>query len=138
MVPGGRWWRYDRYELQGGSICPARGAKLREYNPWADYEAAARQSQAAPYHSLLSLLERFDEAGLLKWCAEHGLIGVLPHRALMVTFVARLQHQRGRRVVGFTQVRYVRSHSAWTGFRRFVPLSVDPYRLPFSPGVLLQ
>src|SRR5437773_6863634 len=105
----GCWWRYDRYELRGGSICPARGARLQRYDPWTDYEEA-RRSQATPYLSLLTLLERFTEAGVLEWCAGHGLLGVLPHRARMVTlapdFVHGTDHRGRQHTLGFTQLRY--------------------------------
>jgi hypothetical protein len=84
-----------------------------------------RQSGETPYQSLLRLLGELEyrrpgddpldfepgevdlliapltedsEAKLLTWCAEYGLLGILPHRALQVTLAPRtgvqIQHTR--------------------------------------------
>jgi hypothetical protein len=96
----GSWWRFDRYELDHGAICPAAGATLQTYDPWAAY-AEARSGRGAaggkaPYEFLLDLvwstrmrpttrrepqLESESERALLAWCAAHGLLGLLPHEA---------------------------------------------------------
>jgi len=102
------WWRFDRYELRGGYICPARDAKLVRYSPWADYEAAhaaRREHSEPPYQPLLALVKRIrlearlDEPGthldsesaeaLLVWCAQFGLLGVVLQRTDAVFLAPR-------------------------------------------------
>ncbi len=108
----GYWWRFSKYELRDGYIRPAPKAELEEYDPWAAYHASwnydpdsatpyvEQRTSAPPYQSLLTLFHefRFDALGepdpesvekLLAWCAEHGLLGILPQRTLMVTLASR-------------------------------------------------
>ncbi len=90
----GWWWRFSEYRVVGGRIEPAPGARLSQYDPWADYRASRSRggNGEPPYQSLLSLLRRIDyrasgrgfvlkpesEAQIARWCSRHGLIGVLP------------------------------------------------------------
>jgi len=98
----GTWWHFDRYEIRNGVVRPCPGATLQAYDPWARYAEArsgwANSGGKAPYELLLDLvwsirlrptatkdqppqLEPERELALLAWCAEHGLLGLLPHEA---------------------------------------------------------
>jgi len=97
----GTWWRFDCYTVEAGAIRPAPGATLESYDPWASYAQArsgwGSAAGKAPYESLLDLvwdtrlkpkakgeppeLAPESEQTLLAWCAEHGLLGLLPHEA---------------------------------------------------------
>jgi hypothetical protein len=101
----GNWWKFDRYELRDGMICPARAAKLTRYDPWEDQDAAAplQQDRVPAYRSLLDMANRLrylespspqkrggrlhprSERELLDWCAEYGLLGLLLHDAVQIT-----------------------------------------------------
>jgi len=106
------WWRFSGYELRDGYIRPAPKARLVEYDPWEPYRASwaydpdsatpwiEQRQSAPPYQSLLALLDefRFGPLGdptpesaekLLAWCSEHGLLGILPQRAQIVTLAPR-------------------------------------------------
>ena len=114
----GHWWRFDKYEIRGSYIGPAKGAKLRTYDPWDEDEEM-------PYRSLVSLTEELGittdvltrapafwyrpwveksqrhpplvadaEALILRWCRKYGLLGMLLHQAREVTFVWRWDYRR--------------------------------------------
>ena len=120
------WWRFNRYELRDGYIRPAPGAKLEIYDPWAAFFDVQRKHDP-PYRSLLNLvndiaslpagekqsyrLSKETEARLLAWCAEYGLLGILPHQALKVV----LAPQGGHLIytVDSSQIRYVRTNTSW-------------------------
>ena len=97
----GTWWRFSRYEIRDDRLRPAPDATLTPYDPWADYQRARLHGRGEPpYQSLLSLLDQVTASGravltsvtrdaLLDWCAEHGLLGVLPHRAQRMILAAR-------------------------------------------------
>src|ERR1700687_2656608 len=104
-VVAGNWWKFDRYELSGGMIRPARGAKLSRYDPWDDQDPAAplQQDRVPAYRSLLDIVNRLrylespspqnrfgrlhprSEEELLDWCSRYGLLGLLPHDAVSIT-----------------------------------------------------
>ncbi len=93
-VPGGYWWRFDRYELRDRYIGPAGDARLERYDPWEAYRIAraGREEKPAPYETLLALLQDIprvvsgrSEQRILDWCARHGLLGILLQRTEMVT-----------------------------------------------------
>jgi len=108
----GRWARFDSYDIKAGAIRPRASATLRFYDPWEAFNKA-RQGRAnvrAPYETLLELfnelslvpevqetdltvragfsLDAKNAPALLKWCAEHGLLGILPHRARLIALPA--------------------------------------------------
>lgn len=115
----GTWWRFSRYQLKDGYIRPVKGAKLEEYDPWQAYREswefdpamdtlprwANRRKQDSPYQSLLNLINTLSfkvgtgtnrfllttegEKSLLEWCAQNGLLGILPQRVQMVTLAPR-------------------------------------------------
>ena len=97
-----KWWRFSRYELRDGYLRPAPKARLEAYDPWAGYQAARLKGKTEPpYRALLALLDRLSVAGgqpalnpmgrdaLLEWCADYGLLGLLPHRAQMMILAPR-------------------------------------------------
>ncbi len=131
-VAVGWWKRFSRYEIRDGYILPARGAKLSRYDPWADYRVArsGTKEQQPPYQILLELLEdlRFRpasggalaltpeaEARLLAWCARNGLLGILPHRTLMVVFPPQWEPEmEGNRKGLLPSLRtYARTNTGW-------------------------
>ena len=106
----GTWWHFDRYEIRGGALRPAPGATLQAYDPWARYAEArsgwGNAGGTAPYERLLDLLWSLrlaptygtaaplqlmpeSEQALVGWCAEHGLLGVLPHETELATLAPR-------------------------------------------------
>ena len=51
------WWRFERYELKGGKVCPAPNAKGENYSPWATYESGKLTTKGrSPYTELLTLV----------------------------------------------------------------------------------
>lgn len=136
---GGRWWRFDRYELRDQRIVPAEGAQLSQYDPWEAYRESAsrRAAGASPYDSLLELVGAVSyvvdpgsrrispsvetESAILKWCAEHGLLGTLVHRVHAVTLAPRwaplttesLDDGSRREDAIPTQRQYLRTSTGW-------------------------
>jgi hypothetical protein len=151
----GRWWRFTKYVLSEGYVRPARGARLEAYDPWADYWRSRERGEVPPYQSLLDLLRAIKwnpsegsdsrligpaapellepEAvhQLLAWCAAHGLLGVLPQRALLLTLAPRFQ--RAGRVQGIgsgeqlrlVQQEFIRTSTEWiVNERKGIPIPV--------------
>jgi hypothetical protein len=113
----GRWWRFSEYEVNAESIRPKRGARLQSYDPWERYEAMkqARGRREPPYLTLIELARRIDEhckermrrdpiqaregrvamytdderAAVAAWCAQWGLLGLLPHFAKRIVLAPR-------------------------------------------------
>lgn len=140
-----RWVRFDHYELVDGAIRPAADAKLRTYDPWCDYApekmTPPRKQHPPPYHSLLALLRdiRLDHQTktfppdvdgqkvverVVQWCSEHGLLGILPHRARVMFLAPRWEVQPWG-VAGQTdfeavpsQKSFVRIGAEWLGRTR--------------------
>lgn len=106
-------------------------------DPWEEYESAratAKEEPAAPYLSLLSLLEevaprpgdgtrsRFrithdGERAVAKWCSRHGLLGLLQQRMLMMAYRPRWAPPPGSSgsagVEVATQKRFVAEVDGW-------------------------
>src|ERR1035438_9429280 len=90
------WFRFDRYEIKGGYIRPAPGAKLSQYEPWRTFGAPkGKIGIKQPYEPLLALAKLLDpdpsDVGsvraaenadhlILEWCSQNGLLGILLHR----------------------------------------------------------
>lgn len=102
-----QWWRWSRYEIRDGFIRPSPGGTLRRYDPWANYWRAAdgrARDLRAPYQLLVDLLATIEREGriddeqlgpvgeraLLDWCADYGLLGLLPQQAWLVMLEPRL------------------------------------------------
>ena len=102
-IYGGEWWRCSRYELVDKTIRPAPGATVSAYDPWKRYWATLEgRVSEPPYLKLTNLLLDFpspaeirkgaqlsteQEEGLLAWCSENGLIGLLPELVQSATFI---------------------------------------------------
>lgn len=95
----GRWWRFSRYEIDGGYIRPADSARFGSVDPWKRYWEQAETSDVPPYLELVALVqelpndkpligqdmkEQLDELkpAVIKWCQRFGLLGILPHDLL--------------------------------------------------------
>jgi hypothetical protein len=70
------WPSFSAYEIRDGRIAPAAGAKIRWYDPWANYRRSLGENRASPpYLSLVALVKRLEveEAGqdLLQNAATH-------------------------------------------------------------------
>jgi hypothetical protein len=86
-VFGGKWWRFDRYEVKDGRIRPIEGLPLRIYEPWGAYHAPqGKKPRKQPYHSLIELVRSIDtgeldpderDLAIVDWCGKYGLLGVL-------------------------------------------------------------
>ena len=101
----GYWWKSTGYELHAGHIRPTAGAKWTMYDPWAEFQeahtgtlrpAAGKRMIDAPFLRLLDLTEIDPVTGpepqadrILNWCAQFGLLGILPHCASSITLPAR-------------------------------------------------
>jgi hypothetical protein len=58
QIPGG-WWRFDRYEIVGGYIRPAQGAKLEEYDVWENFNESIKTTRGQPpYQKLIEILAK--------------------------------------------------------------------------------
>lgn len=106
-VIGGNWWRFSRYEIRDGRICAPEKGEPKPYDPWSQYYASRseRGTNEPPYQGLMRLirdlslkpatngrrysLDRSGERQVLDWCAENGLLGILPFRVCSVTLHPR-------------------------------------------------
>ncbi len=171
-ISAGTWWRFSKYQLRDGYISPARGARLETYDPWAAYWESREKRLAPPYQSLLDLLRAVkwtDPGGgdsrlvrpgapellrpevvqqLLGWCSTHGLLGILPQRALLVTLAPRFQpvtqgNPKGStRQLRLVQQEFVRTSTEWVvNERKDVPVPMrsrqDWAALKGRPGPLV-
>ncbi|MGD0076084.1 MAG: hypothetical protein ABSD31_17345 [Candidatus Binataceae bacterium] len=152
-----RWWRWTRYELREGCICPAPGAKFRPYDPWKLWRKTrpvGRRSDsgaqgATPYRALLEMLRKLEyrgntgdaprfppletdalpapltaesEQAVLDWCADYGLLGILPHRVLQVILWPR----------DGEQVHYIRLGCGWLAVTRDRQNASTPVQPPIA------
>ena len=98
----GPWWRFTRYEVSDGLIRPASGAKLERYDPWKEREEGrAAESYLPPYVKLARIMSRWSDRGIAvlgmpefhrdiaDWCAQFGLLGILPQLVLSATPAGR-------------------------------------------------
>jgi hypothetical protein len=84
---GQRWWRFTRYEIRGGRICPAKGADLVEYDPFAHSSEAQGKRAMTAYSDLFQAVEQGSagrqtlkrQEALLEWCGKNGLLELLLH-----------------------------------------------------------
>ena len=104
----GRWVRASRYELGMGFITPARNSRCEEYDPWSQFieNCGKYRTVEQPYVPLLNLgrmlRETHSEAAnqaILKWCTEHGLLGLLPTQYITIELPAKLTRDYGWPVV---------------------------------------
>lgn len=94
-IPG-QWPRFSAYQLidgpPGGLLCPAPDAELEWYDPWQEgvsatnllFRLARTVRERAEREGRYRLTPR-DRHVLLRWCREHGLLGILPSDLLLLT-----------------------------------------------------
>jgi len=156
QIAAGAWWRFSRYELKDGHLWPLRDAKLEAYDPWAEYWRSREKRLDPPYQSLLDLLRTIkwtgagdadsrlggpaapeliapeSVTGLLTWCASHGLLGVLPQRALLVTLAPRFRPLAKRKPdnsIQLVQQEFVRGSAEWmVNERKHIAVSMKSRR----------
>ncbi len=107
----GSWWRARRYEILAGYIRPVVSER-----PAESYAVTRPAGRELVYQELLELgaeavkldrhapLPQVLEQRLTRWCARHGLLGLLPQETLMVSFGARpyrLTDEARRSFAGF-------------------------------------
>ncbi len=142
-VSAGFWWRFDRYEIRDGYVRPTLGAALERFDPWIEYREAraGHGAQRRPFTDLLELvrdlvigsapdgdqilpLDPQGEERLSRWCGRYGLLGILPHRAHMVTLAPRWEPLEGRQDdLAQTQRQFLRTSEGWVtaGRSRYLP-----------------
>jgi hypothetical protein len=121
-LASGNWVRFDRYELRNGCIAPVPGTKPHTYDPWILAER--------PYESLTKLVSTADQltrpaenpalvAGILDWCRQFGLLGVLYHEIHAVTFWPRwYPMEPGAPLLHVRQDSYFNIPGAWSTQQR--------------------
>lgn len=100
----GRWYDpWTSYRSAAVSRAGRDGARPsgQVMDPTSRAPGTSRQARP-PYLSLIELLRRqpyvrdaASDAAIAEWCTGYGLLGVLPHRARMVTLATRWHHQEG-------------------------------------------
>ena len=127
----GPWWRFDKYEIGDGYVRPAAGAQLSAYDPW-DVDL---QKGDAPYRRFVEFVDAIETGPpseddrapfgitdgsarlIVDWCAEFGLLGSLPQRALIMELAPSWEPLRGqsapRDTLAQTAVRHVRDSYGW-------------------------
>lgn len=116
-----QWWRFDGYTINGGAIGPSPRASCRTYDPWRDYAVARRERKEAPppYQPLLGFAHRLrresgsgSDDAIVRWCSEHGLLGIFPAQAMLLTFGVpeRIGDVSG---AGVSTLQYVQMPSGW-------------------------
>lgn len=128
-------------------IRPAPGARLETYDPWAGDTKAETWRVQPPYQALLELIERQPFARtpesddrLLDWCAENGLLGILPTRAQMVTLPARwgplIPGHTGSAHLVPTRIVFTRTVNGWRSTVKSTFGTHVPYALVGEPDQL--
>lgn len=91
----GKWAKFDRYEIIGDHIVPAKTGILEEYDPWRIYydKRFNSKGQHPPYKELSTIggmvwdhcrrdcdQHRKIEADVIEFCNKYGLLGLLLQR----------------------------------------------------------
>ncbi len=151
----GFWWKFDRYEVCDGWIRPAEGATLERYDPWANYakawdtpnaaEVGTKRRTVAAYQELMELVNslsagaaleptREEEEAVLKWCAKHGLLGLLSDRLHGATFGAFWEKDETLKKVSPCVRRWTRKATGWADATRPQWLFDEHFALSGNPG----
>jgi len=157
-----RWWcRCDRYELRGGFIRPAPGARLEEYDPWRLYRESrpknAKQPARPPHAELIDLVEKWVAKGtpsdptpftddILQWCSRFGLLGLLQEHTVVAVLAPRWESSREEmrtvraQMTGLvpTQTAYLRCGPFWTEQKRLAFSSTSESRRRHARGDLVS
>lgn len=145
----GRWWRFSKYEVRDGYIRPARGANLETYDPWRT--DPGDETTNRPYLAMVKLLpdvahrvwpppkdkpvpvDAETDALLTAWCERYGMLGLLPHKALMASLAPRWTVRQKEHGAVPVQRHYVRTHSDWLTIGGGISDKFDS-----QPGPLVQ
>jgi len=117
----GLWCRFSNYEFADEPIgptkwhiCPAPSATLEWYDPWEQYHLSNTQEGVSrPYEALFALVDRWNikeqrKPATLEWCAQYGLLGILPQTAYRI--------QKPARWLAAAEQRWFRAHEwEWIG-----------------------
>jgi hypothetical protein len=121
QLEGGRWVRFDGYELRDGYICPAKDAAPTHYDLSPDI---ADVDGLRPYEELAQIvrkgrrtvsgaLEPETEAALLRWCSRFGLLGVLLQRVVTIVLPPRQEPDDDPYFAMIRRVSYFRRPGGW-------------------------
>jgi hypothetical protein len=91
----GKWVRFTRYHLVGDSLQPASGVRGEKYDPFEEHSKTRDSGKVqTPYGALIAAARAVPESGwrskpaslegIIDWCNRFGLLGLLPHRALLI------------------------------------------------------
>ena len=137
------WWKFNRYEISDGLIRPHAGGRLEPADPWEKYWASREERSAIPPHAeLVNIIDKIptdQDAGLdqensralAEWCSKWGLIGILPHRALSITWPFGYTEQPGGKAVWLWEGFY-RTARGWESVGGFEESGTS--RTPVEPG----
>jgi len=158
LAASGTWWRFTRYQIAGGSIVPAPGAKLELYSPWKLFMESKNRSagrlsarsatdvarRQPPYQSLMNLVRgleykpgqrRYPQCltaesleAITKWCAAYGPLGVLLSRWESIRLAA-IEKEPDY----YTQLIYLRGYGSTVH-----PFETDGEFEPGKPSVVIH
>ncbi len=139
---GGSWWRFTDYLIDDlpvsrgewpyppGYIRPSPDARLEAYQVLSDPDAETGESHLKPtgdkYQSLLDL-NVDDDAAILSWCRQYGLLGILPQESVQLRLAPRwrligFSDSAGhRRALSAYQTIYSRTPAGWQGLIESMP-----------------
>jgi len=134
---GGWWWRFTDYVIDDTPVSqgqwpithryirPAPDARLEPYQVLIGSDLDLVEGQTVPaldhYQTLLNL-NVDDDAAIVSWCRQYGLLGILPQTSIQLRLAPRwriIQLSAGggtRRALSPCQTIYVRTPAGWQGF----------------------
>ena len=91
------WWRNTGYDVVHETHIGPVEEEWERYNPLEVHETGwkEKKQEKQPVYVELAQLDRSDPNQIAYWCADHGLLGILPHR----TIVAYLWPRSGEQPV---------------------------------------
>lgn len=126
------WYAANSYEIRNGTICPARKAKLKKYDPWQTHSMREKAAhiRRPPYTKLLDLskhlvyvqqpgekpqyvLSESSEKSALRWCRSFGLLGIVPAVTRRITTATRWEKIAGGQAWKGVTSTYRVQHGHW-------------------------
>jgi hypothetical protein len=154
----GAWYRHDSYVIEAGVIKPAPGSAPKRYDLWPELERMAKDGQR-PYLQLVEITKEFrprldaenrivgsspeNEASILKWVGQFGLLGLLLERVLQVDLHPRWKpHPTDARKLRASAQVYASSPTGWRAWQqpilRIETEVAKSLLLTRKPGVILR